>query len=129
VWVAGDAFGFAEFFVEGFFCDALEAEVDGGGDGEAAELDVFFFEDDFEVAADGVHGVGFLVFAAPGGADFDGFGFCGIGFGAGDGFGGDHALEGGVAFAGGGFDGFEWVVGIGAADDSGEECGFGEGEL
>ena len=101
--VSGEALGGTEFLLEDFFGFFLDSEVDGGGDVEAAELDVFLFEDDFEVAADGIHGVGFLGFAAPFWADDDGFRHGGVCLGAGDDASGDHALEGGSALASGGF--------------------------
>ena len=43
--------------------------------------------------------------------------------------GGDHAFEGGVALAGGGFDRFEGIEGIRAADDAGQQGGLGEREF
>ena len=83
--IAGEALDLAEFFIERLLAFLLDAEVDGGGDFEAAEFDVFLFENDFEIVADGIHGVGFAGFAPPFRADFDGFLLGGVRLGAGDG--------------------------------------------
>ena len=127
--VAGEALHFAQFFIQRLLAFALDAEVDGGGDVEPAEGDVFLFQDQLEVTADGIHGVGFLGFATPFRPDFDGFQLGGGGLLFRDDPGGNHPVESGATFAGGSFHRAEGVVGIRATDDAGEQGGLGKREL
>ena len=55
--------------------------------------------------------------------------FGGVRLGAGDGIGGDHAVERGVALAGGGLHRVEGIEGIRPADDAGEQGGLREREF
>ena len=92
VGVAGSALDAGECGFDGFFCALLDAFVDGGGDVEATHFDIFLFEDVFEVAADGINGVGFADFSAALGADVEGEFFGGIDVLGGDELGIEHAV-------------------------------------
>ena len=118
-----------EFFFERVLGFLLDAQVDGGGDFESAEFDVLFFEDDFQIAADGVHGIRFAGLAPPCRPHLDGFLFRRVRLLAGDGIGDDHAFERGIALADGGFQRAERIEGIRTADDAGEQGGLREIEF
>jgi len=124
VGVAGDAFHFAEFFIKRGFALVLNAQINGGVDSEAADLDVFLFQNDFQIAPDRIHGIGLLAFTAPLWPQINGFLLRGLRLTAGDGLGIDHPVEGGIALADGGGERAERVEGIRAADDAREHGAF-----
>ena len=101
VRVAGVALDLAELLIKRFLAFPLEPHVHRGDDLEPAELDVFLFENNLQIADDGEHRVGFLRFAATFRPDLDGLGLGHIRLRLADDAGGDHAVERGAALAGG----------------------------
>ena len=129
VRVAAGALDLAELGIERLFGLLLNQVIDGGGDLQPAELDVFLFQNPLQFAADGVHRVAVVEDPPPLRADGDGVLLRGFGGFARDEFLQHHAVEDGVPFADRLVDVVEGRERVRAADDAGEQRGFGEGQF